>query len=309
MDELHARLSEALFSTTNRTFSRWEKIVLLLTIGSACVVAYVAFHTIDGAVRGYSASLLHHGSGVRGVVAAIVASVVAGVVGLVIAGRVRPDAAIFATAVSLLFFRLQGGAAKYTLLVADGRAGFTLMAAEVALLAGFLIAIGLCQRLLVSRMVIADDAARDGCTLSRESIDQKLLCSATVAVVTTAGMMILCQSDNPLQVVWAVFLSSLAATWCTFRFVPVAPSVWYWVGPAIAGLVGYIYAYFYGYQFAAIGEPSGVLASLARATPLDYASVGVVGSLCGYWIGRKQHRERQEQAEAEAAGGSNIVTG
>jgi len=308
-EEQESRLSHAMFSTAHRTFSRWQKLLLLASALLAFAAAYLAFYTVDGAIRGYSASLLQHGSPLRGVLSAIIAVAVSAVVGTVIAGRVRPDAGLFAAAATLLVFRFQGGGSRYTLLVADGRSAFSLMALETLLLAAILLGVFIALRSLVIRTTLADDAARDGCALAAESLDQKLLCSATVAVVMTAGMMILCQSDRPGQVLWAVLLSSLAATWCAFRFIPLAPSVWYWIGPLSAGAIGYVNAYFYGFQNAAIGEPAGMLAALARPTPLDYASVGVIGSLIGYWIGRKQHREREERAEAEAADSSHVGTG
>ena len=74
-------------------------------------------------------------------------------------------------------------------------------------------------------------------------------------------------------------------------------------------MVGYLYTYQYGAHNAAIGEPAGIFASLARPMPLDYASVGVAGSLMGYWVGRKQHRDRLNEADEAAAAGSHEATG
>ena len=58
---------------------------------------------------------------------------------------------------------------------------------------------------------------------------------------------------------------------------------WYWVGPILVGLIGYIGCYMnpHGWE---LGQPTGTFAPLARPLPICYASFGMAGALFGYWM-------------------------
>lgn len=309
-DSTHSALHRWLHETTGRTFSRWHKLLLLAATLMSAGIAYAAISTLGAIpIRGYSPSLLQHGSPGRTIVA-LVATIAAGLLAsTLIAGRVRPDAGIFCVAVSLLVFRFYGRSTRYTLLEADGARGLLLMAGELALLGGLLIAAYAVIHRLIATGTLPDETSTDGCRLEPEKLDQRLLCTLTVAVVMTVGMMILCQSSDSGQAVWAVLLSALGASWCAFRFIPVAPAVWYWSGPLLCGVVGYLYTFQFGGQTANIGLPRALLGAVSRPSPLDFASVGVAGAMLGYWIGRRQKHHRDDQSEATAAAGTNRSTG
>jgi hypothetical protein len=299
------RLHDWLHDTTGRAFSRAQKLLLAGGIVVAVVVSELVQWILGAApIRGHSASLFQRGAPVNTLVAAVTAIVAGVALATLLVGRVRADAGIFCVAVALLAFRLDGGAGREALLAGNGRAAFSLLAGELTILAVVLLATSAFLRRLASAGALPDDHSADGATLEPETLDQKFLCTATVAVVMTASMMLLCQSDWPGQAVWATLISGFAAAWCAFRFVPVAPSAWLWAGPLVAGIVGYLYTGLYGWQNAAIGQPEGMLAALARPMPLDYASVGVAGAMLGYWVGRRQLHERQVEAERLAAEGS-----
>lgn len=299
-----------LHDTRGRTFSRAQKLILLIGVLVAFGVANASQRIFNGdAIRGFSASVLQQGSPARGALAAGVAIVAGTIVTMLLARRIRPDAGLFCAALGLLYFRFQGSSTRFAIFSGGGRAAYLTLAIELAILSAVLLAAFALLYSAVRSGVLADDATADGCTMEVEKFDQKLLCTLTVAVVTTAVMMILCQSDRPGQAIWAVFIASFAGTWCAFRFIPVVPSVWYWTGPLIAGIAGYLFTYSRGYQDAEIGQPLGYLGALARAMPLDYASVGVAGSLIGYWGGRRHHRIKVEEAEAEAAAPSHEARG
>ncbi|MCS7034677.1 MAG: hypothetical protein NZ561_11905 [Phycisphaerae bacterium] len=304
------RLHDWLHDKRHRTFSRAQKLLLLFGTVIAFWTAWVSQRLFNPRpVTGFSASILQQPSAVRSVIAVSAAAFAACILTMLLGRKVRPDAGLFCAAVGLLYFRFQGSATRHALFHAGSAEGYLWLALELALLGIVLFLAFLLLNHLVSIGVLADDAAADGATVEVEKLDQKLLCTATVAVVTTAGMMIFCQTDRPGQTIWSVFLAAFLATWCAFRFIPVVPSAWYWTGPILAGAIGYLYTWKFGAQNAAIGEPAGMFAALARPMPLDYASVGVAGSLMGYWIARRQHRERQEEADAAAAAGTHEAAG
>lgn len=62
---------------------------------------------------------------------------------------------------------------------------------------------------------------------------------------------------------------------------------WYWAGPVLVGVLGYLLNAFGGGAAEAVetGRLVGSFAALARPLPLDYAGAGVAGALMGYWIG------------------------
>jgi len=65
-------------------------------------------------------------------------------------------------------------------------------------------------------------------------------------------------------------------------------------------VIGYVSCYFRP-DGIEVGRTSGYFAALARPLPLDYASVGVAGSLMGYWISsRWHHRAGGEHGGAPA---------
>ena len=80
---------------------------------------------------------------------------------------------------------------------------------------------------------------------------------------------------------------------------PTRPSVWFWIGPSLVGIIGYLFAYSAATDsqwLIGVAEPSLGEASLAYALPLDYAGAGTAGSLIGYWMSRRwqEHREAAE---------------
>jgi hypothetical protein len=62
---------------------------------------------------------------------------------------------------------------------------------------------------------------------------------------------------------------------------------WYWAGPILVGVLGYLLNAFGAGAREAVetGRLVGSFAALARPIPLDYAGAGVAGALMGYWIG------------------------
>lgn len=125
--------------------------------------------------------------------------------------------------------------------------------------------------------------------------------SVGAALLAQAGLMgafllILVVTARKKQVLSAMFFASWAATGIAhLYFANRKASRWYWVGPFIVGLVGYLANYFSPGGAIEIGQVTGTFAPLGRVLPLDYASIGCAAAILGYWMAEP------EPAPADAA--------
>jgi hypothetical protein len=79
---------------------------------------------------------------------------------------------------------------------------------------------------------------------------------------------------------------------------PTRPSPWYWCGPLVVAVIGYLLAAS-GSQLWMIGQVGGYAPALARPAPLDYASAGTAGALVGYWTSRRWREQEEEESVSE----------
>jgi hypothetical protein len=146
---------------------------------------------------------------------------------------------------------------------------------------------------------LKEDTDRDGVIVSEEDFHQKAMALSAQLVVTTVLMLLLAQSDQKKQALASVGVASFIGTVAAYFAAPTQPSVWYWIGPIIVGVVGYL-ATMVTPSGLEVGDPRGPLANLARPLPLDYASVGTAASILGYWMSRRWQRDREDAEEAQA---------
>lgn len=233
-----------------------------------------------------------------------------------IAGRVRYDAGWAAAAMGLYALRLRGG--PLSTAIGDRPPDvFLTLAMELALLGGIL---GLAWSILhvlrergsafkslrrvlelpEARARLADRKA------TSETIDQKMLAAIMTAAVMAVVMLMLCRTGERAQVLFAVGISAYIAVWVTHAFIPTRPGAWFWSGPVICGIAGYLWAWSSTTPAQlAIGEPGGFLAALARPLPLDYASIGISAALWRYVQSRTyQIRKVIEEQHQDTAGAS-----
>ena len=64
-----------------------------------------------------------------------------------------------------------------------------------------------------------------------------------------------------------------------------APSIWYWPGPLLVGLLGYIWASF-NPQKLSIGQSAGYFAGSGASAATGFCHAGIAGAMLGYWFGR-----------------------
>ena len=296
----------------------WPALRPYLLVPAAVLVAGLGFWFLGAVVdlpqyRGFNVSVL-----LQPLAAAKVLAVLLGVFVLVgactaVAGRVRYDAGWACAAAGLYGLRLRGGPVYYTL-VGRGSGVFLVLAVELlglGLMLGAAWAVlhvlrergvnsPLLRRVLElpdARTRVADRKA------TAESPDQKLLALLISAAVTAVGMMVLCRTDARAQVFFSLLVSGYAAAWVTHSFIPTRPAAWFWGGPILCGVIGYVAAWLLTSQgLLNIGHPGGFLAPLARPLPLDYVSVAVPAAVYRYVQSRTKQRlalaETQRQTEA-----------
>lgn len=287
MTQSSVAIAPAPAESSQTTFNRkqyWGLIAL-------CAVAYFATSFLVSVVPyftdpGFNSSILMDP---RRIVMLIITVVWIAIVGggMTFVGKfIRPDAGLFIAACALWSFRRSGGMARNVYQAHPHAATFVSLAIELVLLGMLLGGVFLVARTFVKRGLIRDDAALDGIRPKPEPFPQKLLAIATQALVMMVLLLLTLRSDERMQVTGMMFISALLASICTVRFIPATPSVYFWVGPFVVGIVGYLASSVRGTGNLPIGDVAGYFGALARAMPLDYASAGVAGSLYGYWIGR-----------------------
>lgn len=226
-------------------------------------------------------------------------------VGTVVAGSIRFDAGLFAGAVGLAALSARGGPMRYVTQAAAGKGVFVAMAMELLILGALLGLAWFGQWLLYRRGHLLGDALRDGLRDQPHAPGERVFATLVQAAVTAVLVLVLARTDEKKQVLAAVGVASFAATLVAYAMSPVRPSVWYWAGPIIVGIAGYLAAYGGWASVAPVawksGTGGGILAPLARPLPLDYASLGTAGAIAGYWTSRQWQRAKELEKEATFA--------
>ena len=250
---------------------------------------------------GHDASLLRQAG--RGSVMLVVGALIfiTTLIGTLVVGRVRADAGVFCAALGLMALSLRGGSVFYSI-VGQSRAVFYQLGMELILLFALLAG----AWWVANRMTAAGLARRDPDFEPDDdlSLDQKLIATATHVCAMATLVLVTCQSSDKGQALASVGVASLLASVIAGMIAPTRPSFWYWAGPLIVGLLGYVTSSFNSTGLP-IGQPRGYFANLARPLPLDYASTGTAGAMLGYWLARAWHREREHAAAAAAEHGES----
>ncbi len=250
------------------------------------------------AVYAKAGSLLQQPAWQIAVATAWIALVAGSLLASIVAGHHHYDGGLFCACLGLAGLSVRMGPSRYALFNASGQAVFLSFAVELVLL---FVAIGiawlLLRRLADLGWLTPESTFEAGDT--QEPLDQNLIAVTAQIVIMLLLLSILGQSDRKPQTLGAVGISAYIAALITHHFiVATRPSAWFWVGPLVVGLIGYLGQYI-NPSGLALGDIEGLFAPLARPAPLDYASLGVAGSLLGYWTSQRWHRER-EAMEATA---------
>jgi hypothetical protein len=287
------------------TISSYQRARFLLTVASTASFALCWFAGAAFGIPAYTkfdVSLLNQPSPAIALFITLVLTVACALIGSAIAGTVRFEAGLATAAIGLLALTMRGGPMRYTLFYGTGPQVFLTLTAELMILYAILgIGWGVVW-LLRNNGWLRDDPFRDGVADVNEPMSQKLSALATQAIVMALIMMLLCKTDRKPQVLASVFLGSFLATLAAHSLFPARPSMWYWVGPLIVGVVGYLMAFSGSSNTWIIGWIGGKFApELARPLPLDYVGAGPAGAIIGYWTSRRWQRNREAEANDGAA--------
>ncbi len=284
-----------------------NRLLLLASITASCAIFWLAGR-LFGIPRhpGYEASLALQPSAMLDMLLTGIVLLVCTGLSTAITGRVRHEAGLFAALIGLAALSVRGGPMRYVLQEAAGPRIFLALALEMVALYGFLALASLGLSLLHRRGRLVGDVTHDGLRDRDYSFNDRFVALGTQAGTMLLLMLFFARTDEKKQVLWAVFLSSYLATLLAYAVSPVRPGAWYWAGPLVVGVFGYVAAYFKWrgmddsvHWRAGIGE--GFWAALSRPLPLDYASVGTAGALLAYWMSRRWQSAREAEVSAMGA--------
>ena len=282
--------------------SKW--VLLGVSVGCYVFVWWITGQLGMTVTRGFNGSLLLSGQAGTNVLVTAMLVYAAVMIGSTFAGRVRPDAGLFAAAVGLWALTNRGRPVYAVLHDTGGSRNTYLLLALELLILGALLGAGwwLLFRLRL-RGLLQSDSARDGLADVDQPSSVGWIELGTHVLVTAALVVLIAQTEDKKQVLAAVAIGSFAAAFFPHWRHGARPSIWYWPGPLIVGVIGYVLAWFNLPADALhTGRPhGGILSALARPLPLDYAGIGTAAALLGYWMRRKSLRER-EIASSSAAG-------
>ena len=235
--------------------------------------------------------LLQQGSGIVAILVVLFVFAASAVLSSVITGRISYDAGLYCACAALATFSVRLGPTRFAM--------FAAMAIELLLLFAGVIGVWLLLHRtsktgLLPPEILPDPNEED------EPLDQKLLACAAQSVMMIILLMVVVQYDDKVQCLASVGVAAYLATLGAYQFIPTFPSIWFWTGPLIVGLVGYVMQAI-SHPYWTIGDTGGFFAALARPQPLDYASLGVAGALLGYWTASRWRRVKiEEQLDDEA---------
>jgi hypothetical protein len=289
-------VSAQLWSASRRT-----KTLMLLGMAASIAVFLIISHLFGiPDCAGFGGSLLAQSSPVVSVLVVAVTLLGCVLLSTLIAGTVRFDAGLLCGVVGMAAISVRSGTMGDVLRQSTGVGPtvFIHFALELVVLYALVaVAWSLLWGLHVGGHLKADEF-RDGVEDTDEPAPFKISALAMQAGVMALFVLLFGQTDAKAQVFAAVGISAFLGACAAYYMYPISPSPWLWVGPMVVGIAGYALAYFSvgASEEWKTGELTFSLAPLARALPLDYATAGPAGAILGYWMSRKWHRQRIDEA-------------
>jgi hypothetical protein len=273
----------------NRVWSALNPIErgVLVVGAAACACICVWTASLLGIPRepGFGGSLLGvqgAGSAVTGILVVLIAIGLCSIVSGLVALMIEVESGVFCCCAGLIALAIRCGGIRPVLQYAPGATVFLAMAIELLLLAGSIFGIWI----FLSRVFIQGKDLAAPNESADAPITQKLLTLGIQVLVMGVCEMILIQNDAQAQALAGVFVAGFLGVLAAYMFTPLPEGFWYWTGPAVLGIVGYLLA-MTDAGSNSLGDLHGWSAALARATPLDYASAGIGGAMLGYWCSRR----------------------
>jgi hypothetical protein len=293
-------MTEQLAQPVDRAFGKWvlafphrtglvaRTALTLAAIINCAIFVWICSMFDLPQLRGFDGSLVHQPSAPAALLVVAVLLLGTTLVGTVIAGAIHFEAGLFAAAIGLMTLSERCGTMQSVLLEAGGNASVYIgLITELVILGVLLVAAWFMLRAVDKGLHGAAELPAG----EPQTPMQRLTATVAQTAITAAGVMILCQSEAKNQCLAAVGIASLLGSVLAYKYAPTRPSIWFWIGPLIVGVVGYAIAAMGYDDHLNIGIPTGFFAPLARPLPLDYASFGVAGGILGYWVMHKTSGE------------------
>lgn len=286
----------------DRAFGHWV-VGLGKPSGASARVALVVAAAVDCAIfafgsrwfgvpvlPGFDGSILEQPNPVVAFLTIAILLMIGLLVGTVLAGAVRFEAGLFAATLGLAAISVRCGTMQSVLLETGGNESvYISMTVHLIIFAAFIVGLWALLWLLGrANPACVNPAAPRDADPTESALVNRLTAAITQVVATAVFMMFLCQTEAKNQALASVAIASFLGAVIAYKYSPVRPSIWYWSGPLIVGLIGYILAAMGQDANLAIGSPTGTFSALARPLPIDYASVGTAGAILGYWMMRKR---------------------
>ncbi|HZK82509.1 MAG TPA: hypothetical protein VFC46_15610 [Humisphaera sp.] len=278
-----------------------QALLLVLTVLSCTIFSYGARFVHWPNERGVQGSLAQPPSSLMAFLMAVFLLAICSLIGTWVLHRRWSMAGLMTATAGLAVWSVRGGTMTYVLFRADDSgSGAHLFFQMLGELIVFFCAIAAIWNLIWKRHEeprLGDDPKEPGRSAFLAIIAQ--------AILMTVFVLILVATPQKKQVMAGVFLAGLFSTAIAEQFfADRTAGRWYWIGPLAAGVFGYI-ANSFSSAGMETGDLTGSLAPLARALPLDYASMGCAGALLGYWwmTPEEEAGDEEEPAPAKAAEG------
>jgi hypothetical protein len=289
-----------------RAFSTAERFVL--AAGSiACGFACICIGSILGVPTEphFSGSLFAGAAPLSGIIVAAFAIAVSMLIGLLFSLLLGVDAGLFCCCMGLAALGVHCGPMRPVLQYAHGNAVLIILAIENAILGAMLIGGWFGLNWLLHRLrpsAILNSAAPNEDT--EATLSQKFATLGVQIVAMALCEQILIQTDYQAQAMAGTMISGFVGSFVAYQmFRPLSEGIWYWTGPAVLGVIGYLLAFLFA-DGLAIGDLHGWAGPLARPTPLIYISMGTAGALVGYWCSRRWAQPEGDGEDAVAPLGS-----
>jgi hypothetical protein len=259
-------------------FMRWlggrSKTSLALSAGVCFAIFWFLGYITDLPVdRGFNASLLAQPSPLFALFITAIGLLACTLLMSVIQFHGEAEDPLMAIGIGLIALSCRGGTMTDLLQMSSSLNVFWWLILELILLYAMLAGCGL----LLQR--IRNQREKAALISEPSEWSERLLCTLVTALVMGVCLYLIAQTDEKKQVFAAVGISAFAGAAAAYAFFDIHNAACYAGGPLAVGIFGYLTGCFIPgpWQTGRIGQP------LAYALPLDYAGLGIAGSLLGYW--------------------------
>jgi hypothetical protein len=263
---------------------RMTQAVVLVASGICFWMFWIVGEWVDFPVEyKHSGSVLYQHNGVLKILVFWIVLALATVIGTALTSWRWFLAGLFSACLGASAWAVGGGILGEVLFSATSPSVFLVLAVEQILLAGGVAALWLLlwrfqenQLLLIKKPELTEEDA--------PATGDPIFAITTQTLAMGIIVLLLAATDNFKQVALSVFIAGACATALAQSLQKKAAKLgrWYWAGPLLVGLIGYVGCYFSSHGWE-IGQPIGAFAPLARPLPLCYVTYGMAGTIFGYW--------------------------